>query len=106
MIDPAAATTGYLADMQGSWTSTEDAKNSILIEGSSFQNIYDGDLQYEVPIIFVDSCKNQAPDIAGKAFVLHGKEKQTCYLMSAVSQDKPSYIDGIRGRISRFTRKP
>jgi len=105
VIDPAAATTGYLAEMQGSWVSTEDIKNTILIEGSSFQSLYDGDPQYDVPIIFVDSCNTRAPDMEGKAFVLHGKEKQTCYLMSAVSEDELSYIDGTRGRTSRFTRK-
>lgn len=105
VIDPAAADTGFLAEMQGSWASTEDPKNTIMIDGSRFQNTYDGDPQYDVPIIFVDSCKTQKPDLEGKAFVLHGKEKQTCYLMSSVSEEKLSYIDGLRGRTSRFIRK-
>lgn len=105
VIDPAAAKTGALAEMQGSWVSTEDPKNTIVIEGSSFQSLYDGDPQYDVPIIFVDSCKARIPDMEGKAFVLHGKEKQTCYLMSSVSEEKLSYIDSTRGRTSRFTRK-
>ncbi|WP_422346121.1 hypothetical protein [Parasphingorhabdus sp.] len=104
VIDPAAAETGPLAEMQGKWASTQDPKNTILIEGSSFQSIYDGDPQYDVPIIFVDSCKTQVPDFAGKAFILVGKEKQACYLLYSVSEEKLSYIDGTRGRTSRFTR--
>ncbi|MEW4467630.1 hypothetical protein AB1K62_07355 [Parasphingorhabdus sp. JC815] len=104
-IDPAAAKTGHLADMQGSWISDEDDSNSIIVTGSSFRYFTDDALQYEVPIIFVDSCKTRVPDFEGKAFILSGKEKQTCYLFYAVSQDKLSYIESARGRTSRFTRK-
>lgn len=104
-IDPTAAKTGSLAEMQGSWTSNEDPKNTIVIEGSSFQNFADGTLQDDIPIIFVDSCKAQVRDFAGKAFVLRGKEKQTCYLLYSVSEDNLSYIHAVRGRTYRFTRQ-
>lgn len=105
VIDPAAAKTGFLFEMQGGWVSDEDPKTTILVEGSSFQTFQDGALQDDVPIIFVDSCKTQVPDMTGKAFILRGKEKQTCYLFYSVSEEKLSYIDGTRGRTSRFTRK-
>jgi len=104
-IDPAAANTGHLAEMQGSWTSDEDADNSITVTGSRVQYFTDGSLQYDVPIIFVDSCKTRVPDMDGKAFILDGKEKQTCYLLYSVSEEKLSYIESARGRTSRFTRK-
>lgn len=104
-IDPAAAKTGHLMEMQGSWTSDEDTKNSITVTGSRVQHFTDGDLQYDVPIIFVDSCKTRVPDMEGKAFILDGKEKQTCYLFYSVSEEKLSYIESARGRTSRFTRK-
>ncbi len=104
VIDPAAAQTGYLAEMQGSWVSDEDSQNTLLIEGSSFQTLHQGNPKDVVPIIFVDSCKTQVPDMTGKAFILRGKEKQTCYLLYSVSEEKLSYIDGTRGRTSRFTR--
>lgn len=104
-IDPAAAETGYLAQMQGDWTSDEDARNTISIRGSRFQSFTDGALQDDVPIIFVDSCKTLVPDVAGKTFVLQGKEKQTCYLIYSVSEDKLNYIESSRGRTSRFTRE-
>ncbi len=104
-IDPAAAETGPLADMQGQWVSDNNSADTILVEGSSFQTLRNGELQGEVSIIFVDSCKTRVPDMGGKAFVLRGKEKQTCYLLYSVSEEKLSYIDGTRGRTSRFTRK-
>ncbi|QTD57049.1 hypothetical protein [Parasphingorhabdus cellanae] len=104
-IDPAAADTGPLAEMQGSWASDEDPNRTITIEGSNFQEGYAGDPQYAVPIVFVDSCKTQNRDRQGKAFILHGKEKQACYLLYSVSEKELSYIDGTRGRTSRFTRK-
>lgn len=104
-IDPAAAETGHLAQMQGSWISDENAGNSITVTGSRFQSFADGALQDDMPIIYVDSCKTRVPDMEGKAFVLAGKEKQTCYLIYAVSEDKLSYIESTRGRTSRFTRK-
>lgn len=105
VIDPAAAETGFLAEMQGSWASDEDPNRTIAIDGSNFQESYAGDPQYAVPIVFVDSCKTQATDMQGKAFILHGKEKQACYLLYSVSEKELSYIDGTRGRTSRFTRK-
>lgn len=104
-IDPAAAKTGPLAEMQGSWVSTEDPKNTIKIQGSSFQRLADGKLQDDASIIFVDACKTQVPDFEGKAFVLRGKEKPVCYLLSAVSEEKLSYIHSLRGRTFRFTRE-
>lgn len=104
-IDPHAAETGFLAQMQGDWTSDEDAKNTITIDKSSFQSFTDGALQDDVLIIFVDSCKTRVPDMESKTFVLAGKEKQTCYLLYSVSEDKLSYIESSRGRTSRFTRK-
>lgn len=104
VIDPAAAETGPLAEMQGSWVSDDDPDRTILIDGSNFEESFAGDLQYDGPIIFVDSCKTQVPDFAGKAFILVGKEKQACYLLYSVSEEKLSYIDGTRGRTSRFTR--
>ncbi len=104
-IDPAAAETGSLADMQGQWVSDNNSADTILLEGSSFRTLRNGEQQDEVSIIFVDSCKTRVPDIDGKAFVLRGKEKQTCYLLYSVSEEKLSYIDGTRGRTSRFTRK-
>lgn len=105
IIDPAAATTGFLAEMQGNWASDEDPNRTIAIDGSNFEEGYAGDPQYVVPIVFVDSCKTQTPDMQGKAFILHGKEKQACYLLYSVSEKELSYIDGTRGRTSRFTRK-
>ncbi|MEP2101161.1 MAG: hypothetical protein ABJP02_07985 [Parasphingorhabdus sp.] len=104
-IDPAASETGALAEMQGKWASDEDPNRTIEIDGSNFQESYTGDPQYAVPIVFVDSCKTQNRDMQGKAFILHGKEKQACYLLYSVSEKKLSYIDGTRGRTSRFTRK-
>lgn len=103
-IDPAAAKTGPLAQMQGRWTSDEDPKNTLLIEGSSFQNIVDGKPQDDAAIIFVDACKTQVADFEGKAFILRGKEKSVCYLLYSVSEEKLSYIHAVRGRTSRFTR--
>lgn len=105
IIDPAAAKTGPLLEMQGAWASDEDPNRTIEIDGSSFQESYAGDPQYVVPIVFVDSCKTQTPDMQGKAFILHGKEKQACYLLYSLSEKGLSYIDGTRGRTSRFTRK-
>ncbi|GAA0487103.1 hypothetical protein GCM10009096_32440 [Parasphingorhabdus litoris] len=104
-IDPAAAQTGPLAEMQGRWASDEDPNRTLEIEGSNFQESYTGDPQYAVPIVFVDSCKTKIPDFEGKAFILYGKEKQACYLLYSVSEERLSYIDGTRGRTSRFTRK-
>ncbi len=104
-IDPAAAKTGPLAQMQGRWTSDEDAKNTILIDGSNFQNIVDGEPQDDAAIIFVDTCKTQVPDFEGKAFILRGKEKPVCYLLYSVSEEKLSYIHALRGRTFRFTRQ-
>lgn len=105
IIDPAAAETGPLAEMQGSWASDDDPDRTIMVDGSNFQESFAGDLQYEGPIVFVDSCKTQIPDMQGKAFILHGKEKQACYLLYSLSEKELSYIDGTRGRTSRFTRK-
>ncbi|MEH6757926.1 MAG: hypothetical protein V7676_10455 [Parasphingorhabdus sp.] len=104
-IDPAAAHIGYLAEMQGRWTSKEDAAQTIEIEGSGFQTLHDGKPQDDMAIIFVDSCQSRARDMNGKAFVLRGKEKQTCYLLYSVAKENLSYIDGTRGRTSRFTRE-
>ncbi len=104
VIDPAAAETGPLAEMQGSWVSDDDPDRTILIDGSNFEESFAGDLQYDGPIIFVDSCKTQVPDMQGKAFILHGKEKQACFLLYSLSKKELSYIDGTRGKTSRFTR--
>lgn len=105
VIDPAAAETGYLAQMQGSWKSDDDAGNIITIKDSRFQSFAGGALQEDVPVVFVDSCKTRVPDVEGKAFVLAGKEKQSCYLIYAVSEDKLSYVESTRGRTTRFTRE-
>ena len=104
-IDPAAANTGYLAEMQGHWASTEDAAQTIKIEGSRFQTLHDGKPQDDMSIIFVDSCRSRTRDMEGKAFVLRSKEKQSCYLLYSVAKENLSYIDGSRGRTSRFTRE-
>ncbi|MEO0440014.1 MAG: hypothetical protein AAF067_03965, partial [Pseudomonadota bacterium] len=57
------------------------------------------------PMVFVKDCNSGEADPDGSAFVILEANDRPCFIMDVITDEKLSFINGKRGRVSRFTRK-
>lgn len=103
--DLPAADSGAIAELQGRWVSDDNSEQEIEISGSQFLRFEKGAEQSRGPMVFVKDCSSGEADPDGSAFVIRETDDRPCFIMSVITEDKLSYINGKRGRVSRFTRK-
>ncbi|MEM8918062.1 MAG: hypothetical protein AAGE37_04300 [Pseudomonadota bacterium] len=96
---------GAIADLQGRWVSEDNITREIEIAGSDFVRFDEGTEQSRDPMVFVKDCTSGEADPDGGAFVIREADDRPCFIMDMVTEDKLSFINGKRGRVSRFTRK-
>ena len=95
-----------LDQMQGTWLSDDDQKNSLVIVGPVVSNIYDGEPLGNERLETVDDCENTQSDPDGMAFTLadDGPDKR-CFIVLTITESTLVYSYFSRGNTLSFSKQ-